>query len=86
MKIEYLSKFFRQLKKLPEPLQKEIRQACRTLENWPDVENIKHLQGQKKDNRKDYRLRVGRYRVFFEVEGQTIIISEVLIRNEGTYQ
>ena len=64
----------------------KIRQACRTLENWPDVENIKHLQGRKKDSTKDYRLRVGRYRVLFEVEDQTIIINQVLIRNEDTYQ
>jgi mRNA interferase RelE/StbE len=52
---------------------------------WPDCAgNIKRLQG-----RDDYRLRVGDYRVIFEIDqsGSPIVINiaQVEKRNERTY-
>lgn len=58
----------------------DIYEAMEQLENWPDVRGVKSLV-----NRNDYRLRVGRYRVFFFVENEAIVITEVKIRNEKTY-
>jgi mRNA interferase RelE/StbE len=55
------------------------------LAAWPDCAgNIKRLQG-----RDDYRLRVGDYRVIFEIDqsGSPIVINiaQVEKRNERTY-
>lgn len=70
----------RQLKKLPQDVRREILDALREFRNWPDVRNVKSLK-----NRPDYRLRVGRYRVIFEVTANVIWITEIALRNEGTY-
>ena len=51
----------RQLKKLPPDIQAQIREGINDLAGWPCVRNVKGLQG-----REDYRLRVGRYRVFLK--------------------
>ena len=57
------------------------RAGVRKLEDWPDVRNVKPLQGIK-----GFRLRSGRYRVLFDVdENGKIFVAEVLIRNESTY-
>jgi mRNA-degrading endonuclease RelE of RelBE toxin-antitoxin system len=71
----------KQIRKLPADMQTAVRRAIRTLEDWPDVRNVKNLTGIQ-----GYRLRVGRYRVLFDVSDDgTILIAQVLIRNERTY-
>jgi len=74
-------KAMKQMKKLPADARRQVGQAVRELANWPDVRNVKALQGIK-----GYRLRSGRYRVLFDVDGSgNILVAEVLIRNEDTY-
>lgn len=80
MKVERSTHAIRQIRKLPDSVRADINAAIRSLENWPHVDKIKRLQG-----RDDYRLRVGNYRVFFEITSGTIWITQVLIRNENTY-
>lgn len=74
----------RQLAKLPKPEQQHISAAARQLALWPDCRNVKALA-----NRRDYRLRVGRYRVIFTVDTRQIptivFIEEVKKRDEHTY-
>ena len=71
----------KQLKKLPVDVRRQVGRAIRELDNWPDVQNVKPLQGIK-----GYRLRSGRYRVLFDVdEHGMILVVEVVIRNERTY-
>lgn len=70
----------RQLKKFPAPVRAELRPAIFGLAAWPDVDNVKKLR-----NRPDYRLRVGRYRVVFEISGETLYITQVLLRDDQTY-
>jgi mRNA interferase RelE/StbE len=80
--VEWTSKAVKQLKKFERQHQKQIVVAVRDLKNWPDCQHVKSLKGQT-----GYRLRVGRYRVFFEVEKflKIITIEEVKKRDERTY-
>jgi mRNA-degrading endonuclease RelE of RelBE toxin-antitoxin system len=72
----------KQLKKLSADMRSRILRTIRELENWPDVRNVKALQGIK-----GFRLRSGRYRILFDVdELGMILVAEILIRNESTYQ
>jgi len=84
--IEWLPKSLRQLRKIQKKGQRElIYDAVQLLATWPScVADIKKLQG-----RNDYRLRIGNYRIIFEIDqsGNPIIINimQVEKRNESTY-
>jgi mRNA interferase RelE/StbE len=80
--IEWTRQALKQLKRIQQQRQKQIVLAVRELQNWPDCQNIKSLK-----NRSGYRLRVGRYRVLFDVEDdlRIIEIEEVKKRDERTY-
>ena len=62
---------------------KEIKNEAAKLADWPDVQQVKKLTNHKYD----YRLRVGRYRVFFDIEDtvRIIHIEEVKKRDDRTY-
>jgi len=83
-RIEWTNKALRQMLKLPAAARLEVLAKVKTLSAWPEVSGIVKLV-----NRPEYRLRVGRYRVFFTVypgEKVTILqVEEVLKRNERTY-
>jgi mRNA interferase RelE/StbE len=81
--IEWKPKAFRQLKKIRDTKSlATIKAAVYSLQLWPNCQNIQKLQ-----NRPGYRLRVGRWRIIFEVEQtlKIIEIEEVKKRNEHTY-
>ena len=61
----------------------EIYDTAQTLCNFPDVKNIKKLT----EHKYPYRLRVGRYRLFFEIADgvRIIMIEEVKKRDDRTY-
>ena len=80
MEIYYNTTYIKNLRKLPQDVQRQIRQAVDNLENWPNIQQITNLV-----NQPGYRLRIGRYRVLFVVEGDGIWINDVRIRNEKTY-
>jgi len=77
-------KALKQLRVFPLRDQDAVNKDVKSLESWPDCRNVKALA-----NRSDYRLRVGRYRVFFCVRqnGTMVIIQveEVKKRDERTY-
>ena len=56
----------KQLAKVPIKYRMAITDATRTLVDFPVCENVKPL----KNHVYDFRLRVGRYRVFFDFDGQ----------------
>ncbi|WP_404800579.1 type II toxin-antitoxin system RelE family toxin [Avibacterium paragallinarum] len=62
-----------------------IREKCKTLVNFPNCSNVKALV----NHQYDYRLRVGRYRVFFNFGSnndiQIVSIEEVKKRDDNTY-
>lgn len=82
--ISWTKKARKQLVPIPRQDVERIFEAVESLANWPDVTGVKSLVG-----RDDYRLRVGRYRIFFSVtpEGAVtvILIEEVKKRDEHTY-
>jgi mRNA interferase RelE/StbE len=82
-KIEWRKKAYRQLKKIKaSDTRVKIYDAVSALHNWPECPNIKKMK-----NRSEYRLRVGNWRIIFDVEQalRIIEIEEVKKRNESTY-
>ena len=82
-KITWAVKALKQLKRIDKPQQKKIVLGVRQLMEWPECRNVKALEKHKYD----YRLRIGRYRVFFNIEADLKItrIEEVKKRNGRTY-
>ncbi|MBT4262899.1 MAG: type II toxin-antitoxin system RelE/ParE family toxin [Deltaproteobacteria bacterium] len=82
-KIIWTLRALKQLKKIDKNQQKKIVQGARQLTEWPKCRNIKALENHKYD----YRLRVGRYRVFFNIEAELRItrIEEVKKRDGRSY-
>ena len=83
-KITWKGRARRQAKRLDRTAVVEVVAAIETLSQWPECSNVKPLRRHKYD----YRLRVGRYRVLFDVEtGDPVIIQiqEVKKRDERTY-
>jgi mRNA interferase RelE/StbE len=83
-RVAWKEKAYKQLHKIRSHKEREtIYDAAGTLSNWPDCRNVKAL----KNHDKGYRLRVGRYRVLFDVRDivQVIEIQEVKKRDERTY-
>jgi mRNA interferase RelE/StbE len=81
--VKWSKKAKRQLAKVPIKYRTAITDATRALVNFPECKNVKPL----KNHIYDFRLRVGRYRVFFDFDGQIkiIAIQEVKKRDERTY-
>ncbi len=82
--IKWENKAVKQLDKIADhDTRKEIKNGVALLLHWPDVKKIKKLT----DHKYDYRLRIGRYRIFFDVEGTVNIIhiEEVKKRDDRTY-
>ena len=75
----------KQLKKIGDQQDREtIYGTVSELNNWPACRNIKPLSNHKYG----YRLRIGRYRIFFDVQTgdvRVIEIQEVKKRDERTY-
>lgn len=79
--IKWRPKALRQLRKIKDQQMKDtIFNAVDDLKNFPNCSNVKKLK-----NRDEYRLRVGRWRVFFTDSFEILYIEEVKIRNENTY-
>ncbi|BFQ92388.1 type II toxin-antitoxin system RelE family toxin [Gallibacterium anatis] len=75
-------KALKQLRRIPE--RATIIAKCEALKQFPHCVNIKTLI----NHQYPYRLRVGRYRVFFQLVGDAlsvISIEEVKKRDERTY-
>jgi len=83
-KIDWKNKAVKQLDKLADrDTRKEIRNEVSNLSDWPNVQNVKKLTNHKYD----YRLRVGRFRVFFDISDSVRIIhiEEVKKRDDRAY-
>ena len=73
----------KQLRKIDQKSQRTIYTAVEALAHFPNCGNVKQLV----NHQYPYRLRVGRYRVFFDArtEIKIIRIEEVKKRDERTY-
>jgi mRNA interferase RelE/StbE len=84
MDVIWQSKALKQLKKIGKrTIQERILTASRGLSKFPACSNVKRLA----DHERTYRLRVGNWRVLFDVFEEISIISieEVRKRDENTY-
>lgn len=82
--IEWKRKAIKQLSKIDSTQRPKIVKAVKTLEDYHSVHKVKVLN----HHQYDYRLRVGNYRVMFDViDGtvQIVMIQEVKKRDESTY-
>lgn len=79
--IRWKKRALRQLRKIRDGrIREKIYDSVESLKFFPDCKNVKKLKG-----RDEYRLRVGRWRVFFTESLEIIEIREVKIRNGHTY-
>jgi mRNA interferase RelE/StbE len=82
-KVKWSKKAKKQLKRIPKNYQSAIMKAASSLSEFPDCQNIIKLH----DHIYDFRLRVGRYRIFFDYDGgiKIIEVQEVKKRDKRTY-
>ena len=74
MEVQFTKEAVRQINKLQQPLKGRIKQA---VDKLPDGDTVK-LQGYSTK----YRLRVGDYRIIFDMSDDIIIIGEILPHGE----
>lgn len=81
--IQWSKRALKQARKIQIQQRQQIVEKTKALKDFPNCQNVKSLT----NHEHGYRLRVGRYRVFFNYDGEIKIISieEVKIRNESTY-
>ncbi|MDR1400244.1 MAG: type II toxin-antitoxin system RelE/ParE family toxin [Treponema sp.] len=78
MDIELSNEAVRQYKRLNEPDLSRITAAIDKLEREPPEGDIKRLQG--KDG---YRVRLGRYRIIFDLEPDRVYIYKIVPRGKA---
>ena len=69
--IKYAKSVKKDLKKINQKQLKSIKKAIEGLRGFPDISNIKKLTAHPLA---DYRLRVGEYRVLFDIEWEERVI------------
>ncbi len=81
--VDWKAKALKQLEKIDRQARDDIRTAVGRLVDWPNVQQVKKLV----NHDCDYRLRVGNYRVIFDVLDavRIIRIEEVKKRDDRTY-
>jgi len=79
MKIRIRKSAIRDLKKIDRQQKESLHLAIRNLENFPKVTNIKKLT----NFEPAFRLKVGNYRILFDISGNEIVIGRVLHRKNS---
>ena len=79
MKIEIRKSAIKDLKNISEPYKTNIHKKILSLKNFPDVSNIKKLT----NFEPAYRLRVGDYRVLFDLFDDTVYVGRILHRKKS---
>ena len=79
MKIELRKSAIKDLKSISEPYKTKLHNKILELQKFPNLKNIKKLT----NFEPAYRLRVGNYRVLFDVTDDSIIIGRVLHRQNS---
>ena len=78
MKINIRKSAIKDLKGISSTLKKRIHHKILELENFPNISNLKRLT----NFEPAYRVRVGNYRILFDVFEDTIEIGRVLHRKD----
>ena len=79
--IVYPKSLYKDIRKIPPRKLAQIKRAIEKLADFPDVHNIRKLKAHPLS---DFRLRVGDYRILFDVEEKSrrIIILKIAHRKE----
>ena len=82
MKIEYRESFLKDLRTIKDKqLLAKVRETIESLESaatLPDIQNVKKLRGEKGY----YRIRIGRYRLGFVVDDDSLVLVRFLNRRD----
>jgi len=79
MKIKIRKSAIKDLQCIPEPFKSKIHNKILELKDFPNIQNIKKLT----NFEPAYRLRIGNYRVLFDLLDDTVIIGRVLHRQNS---
>ena len=79
LKVEISKKAYKDIKNLENSEAKQVVESIKELISFPNVPNIKKLT----NFQPSYRLRVGDYRVLFEIEGELVVVYRVLHRRDS---
>jgi len=81
--IAWSKRAVRDLKRIHKPDVEKIYSAVQKLRSWPECKHVKQL----KEQEYMYRLRIGRYRIFFDIDDliKVVWIERVKKRDERTY-
>ena len=79
MKIIIKESAYKDLKQIDKQTAVKILKDIQKLENYPDISNTKKL----KNYTPTYRLRIGNYRVLFDIEDDNIVIGRILHRKDA---
>jgi len=79
MKIELRKSAIKDLKNISEPYKTKLHNKIIELQKFPNIQNIKKLT----NFEPAYRLRVGNYRILFDIVGNTIVVGRVLHRQNS---
>ena len=79
MQIEIRKSAIKDLSSISEPFKTKLHNKILELQNFPNLSNIKKLT----NFEPAYRLRVGDYRILFDVANETIIVGRVLHRQNS---
>ena len=79
MQIEIQDSAYKDLKKLDKTNALKILQTIKKLEDYPNITNVKKLT----NHYPPFRLRIGDYRVLFDIEEDRIIVSYIRHRKEA---
>jgi mRNA interferase RelE/StbE len=79
MLIDIQDSAYKDLKKLDKSDAIKILQTIKKLEDYPNITNVKKLT----NHYPPFRLRIGDYRVLFDIEENKIIISNIKHRKEA---
>ena len=79
MKVVVRQTALKDIKKISEPYKSQIKNKIKELADFPEIPNIKRL----KNHQPPYRLRVGQYRVLFDVIENRIEIASIRHRREA---
>lgn len=78
-KVEIKKSALKDFKKIDSSYKERIKEAISNLQYFPDISQIKKLT----NYTPKYRLRVGNYRILFDVKDNKIIVARILHRKES---
>ena len=79
MLIDIQDSAYKDLKKIDKSEAIKILQTIKKLEDYPNITNVKKLT----NHYLPFRLRIGDYRVLFDIEEDKIIVSNIKHRKEA---